>query len=51
MNKDKKYKEYVPLLIVKEFGKEFIQGFSRVMSEMGFEPDMRIDIVTPEAAT
>ncbi len=51
MNKDKKYKDYVPLTIVKDFGREFIQGFSRVMSEMGFEPDMRIDIVTPETAT
>jgi len=41
---NEKYDEYVPLAIVKFFGREFITGFSRVMSDMGFDHDMRIDL-------
>jgi hypothetical protein len=55
---NEKYDDYLPLATVKVlqspfyvisaygdkfFGREFITGFSRVMSDMGFDHEMRID--------
>jgi hypothetical protein len=46
-----RYDDFVPLPVVQEFGREFISGFARVMTEMGFDCDMRIEIAPEKDST
>jgi len=48
---NKKLKEYVPLIILKDFGREFMLGFSRVMRDMGFDSNLRVEVVQPDTVT
>jgi hypothetical protein len=40
---DVEFDDVVPLVVVRQFARDFIKGFMNLMKELGFDPDMRIE--------
>jgi hypothetical protein len=40
---EEEFDDVVPLIVVKQFARDFILGFINLMKELGFQPDMKLD--------
>jgi hypothetical protein len=42
--KEEELDDVVPLIIFKQFARDFIKGFVHLMAELGFEPGYKMDL-------